>query len=278
MKWVYIFKCYNGFYYVGETKSLYTRFWKHDNGTGGFNTSLNPPKKLLAIYKAPILHNFLEYDRYISNNIMNIYFNRTKNIFDNFSDDEEYDCFQLKNNIVEKLMINNKSNWEKFRGGKYTRTDVIYKFPKNQNSDNYPVCYCGLPCDIKKKDDYLFFRCPKKNMTWIDTDRLKLDIAIDNKCCKYFKKYEKDIDYYKQYKNKKTLITSLVNGSTWLENIVGYQCEFCIGECGKRYNENNTIRYNRRSINLCFNCFINKNDILKMKYTKCQIIDSSDDE
>lgn len=43
-------------------------------------------------------------------------------------------------------------------------------------------------------------------MTWIDSNELDLDIEIDNKCCKYFKKYEKDIDYYKHYKIKKNLL------------------------------------------------------------------------
>lgn len=53
-------------------------------------------------------------------------------------------------------MIINKSKWEKFRGGKYIRTDVNYIFPENQVLDNYQVCYCGLPCDIKKERLFIF--------------------------------------------------------------------------------------------------------------------------
>ena len=40
MKWVYIFKCEDDHYYVGETSRLYRRFWEHNEGTGGLNTSV----------------------------------------------------------------------------------------------------------------------------------------------------------------------------------------------------------------------------------------------
>ena len=58
----------------------------------------------------------------------------------------------------------------------------------------------------------------------------------------------------------------LVNKSYWLNQLVGGQYEFCVGGCGKQYDENNTIRYSRKAINLCFDCFINKNDELSKKY------------
>ena len=32
------------------------------------------------------------------------------------------------------------------------------------------------------------------------------------------------------------------------------------------YDENNTIRYAKKSINICFDCFIDKNDELSKKY------------
>ena len=51
-----------------------------------------------------------------------------------FNDDIEYDYDNLEaeNNITECLMINNKDNWEKIRGGKYTRFNCIYNFPINE--------------------------------------------------------------------------------------------------------------------------------------------------
>ena len=40
MKWVYILQCENDYYYIGETSRLYRRFWEHQDGMGGLNTSL----------------------------------------------------------------------------------------------------------------------------------------------------------------------------------------------------------------------------------------------
>ena len=63
-------------------------------------------------------------------------------------------------------MINNKDNWRKIRGGKYTRFNVEYSHPNNKYIENLPICKCGLPCDIRKNEEnnYLYFRCAKKNM------------------------------------------------------------------------------------------------------------------
>ena len=46
--------------------------------------------------------------------------------------------------------------------------------------------------------------------------------------------------------------------------------------CDKEYDENNTIRYLRRSTNLCFDCFINKYDELSknMIYVYYNILNS----
>ena len=161
-------------------------------------------------------------------------------------------------------MLNNKNDWQKIRGGKYTRFDVEYDFPTNECIKNLPLCHCGLPCDVKKNDEhnYLYFRCAKKNM-WSGF-RVKFD--IHDEPCKYFMKYTKDTEYKIHYDIKKKIIKDLVNKSYWLKQLVGGQYEFCVGGCGKEYDGNNTIRYSRRAINLCFDCFINKNDELSKKY------------
>jgi hypothetical protein len=80
-------------------------------------------------------------------------------------------------------------------------------------------------------------------------------------------KYTKDIEYNIYYEQHKKKINDLVNKSHWLRNLVGGMYEYCVGNCGKQYDGNNTIRYSRKSINLCFDCFINKNDELSKKYT-----------
>ena len=51
MRWVYILKCIDDYYYVGETKRLYRRFREHQEGFGGTNTSTYTPESIVSIYK-----------------------------------------------------------------------------------------------------------------------------------------------------------------------------------------------------------------------------------
>ena len=268
MHWIYILECDDNYYYVGETTRLYRRFWEHIDSKGGINTSIHRPKNIVAIYKLSILGKFFEYNNRVINNIYNIYFDKN-NILEDFNsiedDDEIYDNLFIENYITECLMLNNKNDWKKFRGGKYTRYNVDYTFPKNNYKD-LPLCYCGFPCDIKKNENhnYLYFRCAKKNM-WTN---IKKEFNIQEEPCNYFMKYTKDIEYKIYFNKQKKIIKDLVNKSYWLKYLVGGQYEFCVGGCGKEYNSDNTIRYSRRAINLCFDCFINKNDELSKKYDK----------
>jgi hypothetical protein len=269
MFWIYILKCTNGFYYVGQTKRLYRRFWEHQKGNGGLNTSTNIPDSIVSIYKVSRLNKFFEYDNIVTNKICNIYFNRCEKLMKYFEDDDEeyecgeYDIFFAENNIVECIMLDNKNNWKKIRGGKYTRFDIDYSLPINDNINNLPLCNCGLPCDIKKNDEhnYLYFRCSKKNMWSI----MKEEFDIYDEPCKYFMKYTKDIEYKTYYEQKKNKIFDLAKKSYWLKHCMGFY-EFCLGGCGKEYDEDNTIRYLGKAINLCFDCFVNKNDELSKKY------------
>ena len=267
MRWVYILKCSDDYYYIGETKRLYRRFWEHQAGIGGINTSTYIPEGIVAIYRVSILGKFFEYNNIVMNKICNIYFNRSNTLLEEFNyqyEDDEYDNLFVENNITECLMLHNKANWKKIRGGKYTRLDIEYTLPINEYIKNLPLCNCGLPCDIKNNDEhnYLYFRCAKKNM-WSD---MKEEFDIQGEPCKYFMKYTKDIEYKIYYEQKKKMISDLVNKSYWLKQLVGGMYEHCVGGCGKQYDENNTIRYSRKAINLCFDCFINKNDELSKKY------------
>ena len=79
-------------------------------------------------------------------------------------------------------------------------------------------------------------------------------------------KYTKDNEYKLYCEQKKKRINDLVHKSYWLKQLVGGHYEFCVGDCGKEYDENNTIRYSRTAINLCFDCFINKHNELSKKY------------
>jgi len=271
MRWIYILNCSENYYYVGETKRLFRRFIEHYKGKGGINTSNNKPKQIVAIYKVVTLHKFIEYNSIIMNNICNIYFNRANTLLEEFNDEyeedeeDEYDNLYVENNITECLMINKKENWKKVRGGKYTHLDINYNYPTNENIKNLPFCKCVLPCDIKKNEEhnYLFFRCSKKNM-W---SKMKDEFKIEEEPCNFFMKYTKDIEYNIYYEEKKKIIFDLVKKSPWLKELMGNMYEYCIGGCGKTYNENNTIRYVKKAINLCFDCFINKNEELSQKYT-----------
>lgn len=208
MKWVYILQCKNNYYYVGETKRLYRRFWEHNEGCGGLNTSTYEPESIIGIYKVSSLSKFFDYDEIVSNNIYNIYFNRANKILEDFDEedeDEEYDNKLVENNIAETLIIHknkNKEDWKKIRGGKYTRFDIEYKLPNDIKK--LPCCHCGLPCDIKKyegvhdMDHYLYFRCAKKNM-W---SNMKEMFDINDDPCNYFMKYN-DISYKKNYQEFK---------------------------------------------------------------------------
>lgn len=276
MRWVYILECDDGYFYVGKTKRLYRRFWEHENGRGGVNTSVYEPQNIVAIYAVNKLEKFFEYSKMVREyNLTNhFYFDRNHNIYFNRDgliekfniEYDDCDCLWVENNITEKMMIANKENLKKIRGGKYTRFDVDYTFPTNEFVNELPMCNCGLPCDVKTNEDnnYLYFRCAKKNM-W---DEMREEFGIDVEPCKFFMKYINDKIFKIEYENRKEKILSLVNASFWLKNLVGCHYEYCVGGCGKEYDSNNTIRYSRKAINLCFECFINKNEELAKKYIK----------
>ena len=272
MRWVYILECENNYFYVGETKRLFRRFWEHDGGKGGLNTTLHPPKNIVAIYKLSKMGKFFNYNYKVKNDehddTYNIYFNRGGIVKDfnlNDEDDTEfiYDNLWVENCILEKMMINNKDNWLNFRGGKYVKPDNNYSFPINNFVTELPMCFCNLPCDVNKNEDedFLYFRCAKKNM-WND---FKRTFNINDEPCSFFKKYNDDF-YVKKYEKLKCIVFDLTKKSPWLENLVGCHFEYCIGGCGKNYDESYTLQYYEKPINLCFDCFITKNDELTLKY------------
>ena len=267
MKWVYILECEDDYLYVGETSRLYRRFWEHIGGFGALNTQIHKPIGIVAIYQVNRMGKFFKYVKNVNNKEFssNIYFNR--GIFENFNDtseEYEYDNLFIENNITEKLMLDDPDNWIKIRGGKYVRFDVDYDFPDNDFVTHLPVCDCGVPCDVRKNEEhgYLFFRCPKKNM-W---PKLCQEFGIENDPCTFFKKYTQDVQYKVHCQSIKDQVKSLTSISPWLRNLTNICEPDCIGGCGKSYDEDNTIRYARSSINLCFECFIHKHETLARKY------------
>lgn len=279
MHWVYILKCEDNYYYVGETERLYRRFWEHQSGDGSLNTSIHKPEQIVAIYKVSVIHNFVKY-----NNLVNDFLNKKIEGYKISALQRlkiwDTNCYSngdnliAENNIAECLMIHNKDNWNKVRGGKYTRLNVEYKYPNNDYIKDLPLCNCGMPCDIRKNEDnnYLYFRCAKKNM-W-DTFRDMFDIEDDP--CKFFMEYKKDNDIRLEHEERIKMIKELYKKSHyWLQNIEiyngidDYDDDGCI-ECGESRLKQLLSSYDKK-IRLCFDCFIKKNDELSKKYNHSSI-------
>lgn len=273
MRWIYILQCRGGVFYVGTTSRLYRRFWEHLGGFGGVNTSTHPPEKIVAVYPVNRLGKFFDYSTKVRtcdyNLGYNIYFDRggVLEAFNECADDHEheggYDSLWVENVVVEKMMLDTEASWKSIRGGKYVRSDVEYPFPKAQIARELPNCNCGLPCDVvqHRERPYLYFRCAKKNM-WRDM-RDVLDIRDDP--CTFFAKYTQDGQYRATYEARKAKVKSLTAQSHWLEQACGMY-EHCIGGCGREYDPDYTIRYNRSALNLCFDCFLDKYDEIAMRY------------
>lgn len=274
MKWVYILKCKGDYYYVGETKRLYRRFWEHQGGLGGLNTSIYTPEKIVAIYKVDTICKFLDYNEYVNKIVDGIWYEEYKSFkLKQFTDENvesQYDNLYAENNIVECLMIHNKEQWENVRGGKYTRFNVDYKYPDNNYVKDLPLCKCMLPCDIRKNEEhnYLYFRCSKKNM-WSEFRR---EFDIYDEPCNFFMEYSKDKQYrleeVNKFENRRKKLSELFKISHWLKNVelndenYPYQC---VGGC-YRTSKSIKLTYKNSKINLCFDCFIDKNDELSKKY------------
>lgn len=299
MRWIYILKCYeeddedNDYvYYVGQTKRLYSRFWEHGKGNGGKNTNIYTPQEIVALYKVYEIHKFINYNKKIINinnnkNLKPTYytgFNNPDYILNNWNDIiyETDNYFECENNIAECLMVHNKDNWTNIRGGKYIRFDCHYKFPENDYIKELPLCKCGLPCDVKKhkNKDSLYFRCPKKNMWESLKDHFEdLYCSGREECCNFYREYVSDIelriDKLKKFESRKKKLKELFYNSHWLKHINDDSSDpygRCVGNCGKFNSDYQYIKYAGYWRTLCFDCFIDKNDELKQKYEKKDIL------
>ena len=277
MHWIYILLCEDDYIYVGETTRLFRRFWEHGGGIGGLNTQLHPPIGILAIYSADQLGKFFEYVGKIRTNDYNlgynIFFNRggiLETFNERYDDASRYNLF-AENNITEKLMLDFRENWEKIRGGKYVRFTIEYEFPKNDIVTALPNCKCNLPCDVQmSKEEYLYFRCPRKNM-W---QGFREEFGIEDEPCNFFCKFTLDEKFRPLYERRKNAVKVLVEKSRWLSLLPDTtNIEHCIGGCKRSYDRNNCIRHCGRAINLCFDCFIRQYKEFEKKYNTIEFSD-----
>ena len=268
MKWVYVLQCKDNNFYVGETSRLYRRFWEHHAGRGGLNTSTYAPEGIVAIYKVDTICKFIEYNGYVDTDVVDTR-GTARNCLKYFNDDCEddaHDKLLAENSIAECLMLHNKATWNNIRGGKYTRFDVEYRYPTNDFIQNLPLCHCGLPCDIKKNEDrdYLFFRCAKKNM-WTEFREM---FDIEDEPCKYFMEYTKDRRLKATFEDRSETLKSLYKTAFWLNNVDvsldPHTCP-CVGGC-HRTSAGTKLSYHYEKRNLCFDCFIDKNEELSKTY------------
>ena len=299
MKWIYILECrhhktHRLYYYIGQTKRLYSRFYEHFNGSGCINTSIYIPKSIVGIYKLQTLGKFLLYlyniiDKSVKIKNMNTtlkYFNECYNEYQ----DENYDEFRIETFIAEVMMINNSKYFTRIRGGKYTRFDIEYKYPDDPILNKLPLCNCGLPCDVKcKENSHLFFRCSKKNM-W---DDLTKQFEVTNDPCDFYQEFFDDKNFRKQRVDSNEQFRKLYKDScNWLKNIPTHKSRsfgfsaYCICSssiCGDddsncdnmniddgcdNYKEQNMMSLDNEKLCLCFDCFKKYNKELKLKFSK----------
>lgn len=257
MHWIYILQCENGGYYVGETTRLVTRFYEHFSGRGGTNTLLNPPESVVAIYP---LHKIFKFINFIEDNKMYI--------FDNDVEDENIDNLHIENFITEVLMKNNEDIIQLIRGGKYTKLNTINQVPSDDFLDKLPICDCGLPCDIHKnhEEDFIYFRCPKKNFY----PRLIEQFSVDDDACNFFERFEMYDEVKTKWEKHRDELKILFKKCDWLHCIPRFvennsNDSSCVS-CKKMWYSR--IIHKGSSINLCFDCFKDKYDELEHRFKK----------
>lgn len=211
MYWIYIRSddsiCNSQKYYVGVTKRLYTRQWDHDRGECK-NTLEFDCHRIIALYKLDNMATFFDYNidynniGCISKNMLNNWNNRTV--------DPDIYAQKTANFITEWMMLGKDDgeyvhDFKNIRGGKYVRFDCEYKFPVNDYIKNLPLCHCDLPCDVRKRDgnNYLFFRCPKKNFY----SNFRDEFGIKDEPCSFYQKYipRTTLDWLKNVPSHKSL-------------------------------------------------------------------------
>jgi predicted GIY-YIG superfamily endonuclease len=139
--WVYVlcdgsYDPGNGYFYVGSTRRLFTRFKEHAQGKGSNATSSFNYPFLVALYKT-----------------------------------DEENRYTKENEITLQLMKLN-SNPYKIRGGSWTNhglTKNYFKQPTKllQETCMPVVCKCNMPCISFYKNKKLYFQCSLQFHKWI---------------------------------------------------------------------------------------------------------------
>ncbi len=197
MHWIYLIKCKNEKYYVGETKSLYSRLNQHVKKRGSKHTIHNEPLSLCGLYKVHSNYRFLMYNRESKKENTDI--KKITDILDNFNNVEYNNkdwARTIEDYITEILM--QYDDIEVF-GGKYVNDnkDTIDKQFDCKELNYIPLCDCGFPAEIQMKkysNKYykLYFSCCIKNV-WSDM-RHNFKLMNIEEPCHYYSEYMEHLE------------------------------------------------------------------------------------
>lgn len=260
MNWIYILKCNNNNFYVGETTRLFRRLREHTIGKATDFTKNNKPYKLCAIYK---LAN--------SENQVNEFLEDTFSEYDFLEDNNKKLSLKLENEITLMLMKILDNNWKNVYGGKFNKNFLPEKNPSSNLHLNRPFCKCNLPSDLNEYKSKKYWRCSKKNF-W---DELKEFIRKDlnfpiEEACNFYRIY-KENDNFQIFENKKKENKNYytIDNSYWLKNIPNIdnklEYNFCVS-CDFNMRSKKNIIYFDEQKSLCTNCFYNNYKKLSQKY------------
>lgn len=265
--WIYILRCENKTYYVGETTRLYTRLNEHHTSCGSVTTSNNKPVDLLCVYKIYDLHKYIQT---INGSTPNV--------------NEKQMALAVENFITEMLIVYFKSVYNfkhtDVKGGKYNKYDESYSVNQLTSAHHgLPMCNCKLPCDVHI--DYkhvIHFRCAKTNI-W---DDLRDNYCSTNEPCSFRKVYDKHVNFVEQTTERYKKSVQLCKQSyIWLKNVPfqcrGRPCVFC-----DKSVPDITLLYWEGYREVCFDCFQDSYENVRKHYINSGCISpmflSSDDE
>jgi len=275
--WVYIAECEDYYLYVGETKRLFRRFNEHVRGNGSVNTSSHRPLYLVGLYKVGDNSSFMKHQQNIKNGEYDPY------IIQDWGKDEGSNL-EVENHITEMLLYFrdhvrgddesyfefNDGEWQKVRGGKYTKYLTANPTLKMSTEDilDRPLCHCGYPCEVKKSsNNIIYFVCALKN-AWDEHDMGCLKTGSN---CNIYKIYDDDVGIKMQYElNQKKL------KEDWIQHIPKSAYKVHPEPCIKCNRTGYIAVFGYGCVRrLCQKCLSNKYSELKKEYsfTECLITD-----
>lgn len=262
--WIYIVECEDNYIYVGETTRLYRRLNEHQRGGGSVNTGRHKPLWLVGLYKVADNVSFFDYKLAIDSGFYD------KEVIDTWGEDDS--CYLDSENRFTELVMRlrskgtntdfmfNDGEWEKVRGGKYTKVRHNWeKNPIENMKDEYiidrPCCSCQYPAEVKISKDKtcIYFVCALRN-AWKDfSPGLQYP-----KPCEFYKVYNDDVYLKKHYE-----LTMIKLKESWCENL-----PFSFEECIKCKSIQYTMLYSHgKKRQICFDCFNKYHDELKKEYS-----------